>query len=247
MPEELAATEEVAEGEVSEELTGVDEAQPEVSEEEVDIGTVNLDDIDDPKLKQLAKQFQADYTRKTQDVATQRHELESERKVLGDYTSFVQQQLAAAQKPADAAGEINFDEANPQQIADWLKSYIETSVQGAMGPMQNQLAISTYSQEIKTLTDAEERFGDDEVRQSAYKIAMEGLTAETTLKAAAYDKLKADLEKAQGSKTKTKAAAARQTQVSATSVKTSGEPKKMSIAESVEEMKRQLESGEFTP
>lgn len=247
MPEELAATEEVAGGEVSEETTGVDEAQEEVSEGEVDIGTVSLDDIDDPQLKQLAKQYQGDYTRKTQDVAAQRKELETQRGVLEEYTRFVQQQLAQAQKSTEATPEINFDEANPQQIADWLKGYIDTSVQSAMGPMQNQLAISTYGQEINRLTDSEERFGSDEVRQRAYKIAMEGLTAETTLKAAAFDALKADLEKAQGSKTKTKAAAARQTQVSATSVKATGEPKKMTISEAVEDMKRQLESGEFIP
>lgn len=251
MPEEPTVTEEVAEGEVSVEDTGVDEAQAETSEEEsVEIGNVSLDDITDPQSRQFAKQLQGSYTQGMQANAEQRKAMEAREKALSSYGETLQQQAAELEKgKASTVAPLDWDNASNEDISNWVLQGIRTEVDQAVAPVQEQFNVINYGREVDRLKDSRELFKEmldtPEGQAKAADIASHGLTVETVLKAMAFDDMETKLSQQAKDKTKAKATLAGQTQTTATTTPTTEPPKKLGVSEAVASVLADIKSGKL--
>jgi transcriptional regulator of heat shock response len=245
MPEELEVLDAPAEEPVGEEQieteTDVTEEPSEGvdDEEEVDIGNVSLSDITDPQLRRFAKQLQGDYTRKTQSLADSRKQLEQ-------YASFMAQKARELEDAGKkAVNEFDYDSATPEQITRHIVDTIEQRLQAQIAPIQQKLSVSEYSQQLSQMSQNEPLFADEAVRQKAAQIATSGLTPEAVLKAAAYDSLKAEINKLRAGKATTKAAAAKQGVVSGATATTKPGTQYKSMREAFESVRADLEAGKL--
>jgi len=252
MPEEPTVTDAVTEDEVSVEDTGVDEAQAETSEEgEVDIGNVSLDDITDPQLRQLAKQFQGSYTQKTQEIADQRKTMEARERALLSHAETLQQQATEFEKgKATNVAPIDFNTASNEDMHEYLRGLLRDEVQQAVGPVQEQFNVINYGREVDRLKESDELFKElldtPEGQEAAAAIATQGLTPELVLKALAFDNMKDKVSQQARSKTKAKVALANQTQTTATTTPTTEPVKKLGVSEAVASVLADIKAGKLS-
>lgn len=270
MPEEAEVVEtqveETGMDEVVDQSTDVSETTDDVTESDtqsVDIGNVNLDDIrnkyaDNPEVVKLAEQLMGDYTRKTQSAAEQRRQAEATQQAFTQWAQQAQSKIEDLEKKlsGDSDEETpDFSNMTEGQVAKWLEDRLGQrmmgQVQQMLQPMQEKMAVSSYKEEMDNILKQDSALRDlwnssPEVKQRAAQIATNGLSVNAAMKAAAYDDLKAKLDKLVGQRNQKKASAAKQTIQSGSDVATKQTSMKVRPWEEVrDEQLRRLEAGEF--
>jgi len=239
----------------------VDDSASEPSETTVDDTMVDLDALDTnlenvnldvlkarygekaPEIVQLGKQFQADYTRKTQALAAERRALDAIKQEMEK-----QWNQTNLQKGAD----IDINTATPEQLYQHLlgelSNRFQTMLDSRVNPLAQEVSVAKMQKMVNEMQQADPVFKEPEVISKVTELASEmgnqGVRAQVVMQAAAYQKVKGQLEALQRSLNKKKAAAVKQSAPGSTDVATKAAPAG-SFSDTFESIRQKVIRGEL--
>ncbi len=168
----------------------IDEETPEEMYVDIDGREISLSDIKEWEQGTLR---QADYTKKTQELADKRKEFESEQATLATKNTNLNEQIASLEVlTAEKEDETNWDELREydpgeylkqRELQDKRKAALESAKQYKSGVSDEELQASANA-EVKKLFDSNPHWVKDGVETDAYKNEMANV--QTYLKSLGY-------------------------------------------------------------
>lgn len=121
--------------------------------------------------RKLIQNLRSSYTRKTQEIAEVRKQLEAERSNLLRQRQMLAQGPGAKQLAELASAEVSdFDPWSAESMEAKIRSEAARMVQSLIKPMQDDLAVATRRQELSTFKDAHPDLMDDQVKASVVNL-----------------------------------------------------------------------------